>query len=137
MKAEPIQISTAKLATLSRYLSPKLFDIWRTLVLIFSIQMFVCNFILYEKVWHLKIRYLTTWGYSLHAVAFGLLFILQKLGVNTNNNDSSTFAAKIWSFTILVYEIAFSMAFPITIVYWLAIWPTDKIDNAYDHFLNI
>lgn len=137
MKAEPIQISTAKLATLSRYLSPKLFDIWRTLVLIFSVQMFVCNFIIYEKVWYLKIRYLTTWGYSLHTVAFGLLFILQKLGVNTNNNDSSTFATKIWSFTILVYEIAFSMAFPITIVYWLAIWPSDKIENAYDHFLNI
>ena len=44
---------------------------------------------------------------------------------------------KIWSFTILIYEIAFSMAFPITIVYWLAIWPTDKIEGAYNHFLNV
>ena len=29
------------------------------------------------------------------------------------------------------------MAFPITIVYWLAIWPTDKIEGAYNHFLNV
>ena len=136
MKTEAIPISTAKLATLSRYLSPRLFEIWRTLILIFSIQSFLCNFIFYDKPWYLKIRYLTTWGYTLHLVTFTLLFVLQKLGVNTNNNES-TFAAKIWSFTILLYEIAFSIAFPITIVYWLAIWPTDKIDNTYDHFLNV
>ena len=77
------------------------------------------------------------WGYLLNCCAQILLFVASTTNPQLHSKKNSK-VSPVWKAALLVYEIAFSLQFPITIVYWAAIFPTDKFVHGFRlHFQNL
>lgn len=117
--------------------TPRIFKIWRTFIVLFSIEVVILEFSTCPRQFQERIRFLTVWGYLLNCCAQILLYVASTFDPQLHPKKNAP-VSRVWKAALLVYEIAFSLQFPITIVYWAAIFPTDKyVHGIRLHFQNL
>ena len=133
MKLAPLSRET--LISLPTLFTPRIFKLWRCFLLLFAVEVVALEFYNCPRKLHERLRFLTVWGYLMNLAAQSALFI----ATHTNPQlPAKEWVSPAWKAALLLYELAFSMQFPITIVYWVAIFPSDQeIDSPFQHFRNL
>lgn len=130
-------LTREQLLSLPTMFTPRIFKIWRLFIVLFSIEVVIVEFSTCPRKFHERIRFLTVWGYLLNCTAQILLYVASTTNPQLHPKKNAH-VSPLWKAGLLVYEIAFSLQFPITIVYWAAIFPTDKyVHGIRLHFQNL
>ncbi len=126
-------LTRAQLLTFPTVFSPKVFQVWRVFTFLLAVEVVVLEFATCPRQLHERLRFLTVWGYLLNCCAHTMLFGLTAADPLPRKRPHS-----LWGAALLLYELAFSIQFPITIVYWVAIYPTDTtLQSVRIHLQNL